>query len=447
MVNRNLREAIPKNIILMIDSCTIPSDYSLFSTYNNKYLKTTSSAASDPGSPIGSSTHTHTSDSHTHSTSGSTSHTHTLSAGATPQVFGNRASGSDVLIAKNCHSHPSPASIPAISPPATLGTSPSHTHGAKNNTPSFYTYKFIKKSSISMRQNQIPFNTLAIWGKPLSCIPDNFTLDSANLAKLTRGVTNDCTTPGGSGGSTNHTHSSTGHTHPVSIGSHTHPTAFTASSSGNQGADNTPSTSAFIACSHTHSSGGNTGAVSDSANTNSDSHTHDSQGIIPSYQEIAYIKKTSIHMNEKGITKNLISMWACPVACIPNNNQIADGTNCTLSMLNKYIRSIATACTNPGGTGGCNTHTHSNVISTHSDVNASHSHPLPSTTGASTGPFFGRPGPFSTNQPAAPHTHPITGSSSSSPITITVSAESGGHTHGSIDHKPDTIEVGFIQRL
>lgn len=59
-----------------------------------------------------------------------------------------------------------------------------------------------------------------------------------------------------------------------------------------------------------------------------------------------------------GIPSGTIVMWHGTIANIPAGYVICDGNNGTPNLLGRMVRQVATAATNPGATGGSNTHRH-----------------------------------------------------------------------------------------
>ncbi len=65
-----------------------------------------------------------------------------------------------------------------------------------------------------------------------------------------------------------------------------------------------------------------------------------------------------------GIPSGVIAMWHGLIANIPSGWVICDGNNSTPNLLDRFVQSVPTAGTNPGGTGGATSkttsgHTHS----------------------------------------------------------------------------------------
>lgn len=74
-----------------------------------------------------------------------------------------------------------------------------------------------------------------------------------------------------------------------------------------------------------------------------------------------------------------IALWHGLLADIPKGWQLCDGTNGTPNLLDKFVRSVATAVTEPGDTGGEDTHilTESEIPShSHGVLESSHTHSI-----------------------------------------------------------------------
>lgn len=80
-----------------------------------------------------------------------------------------------------------------------------------------------------------------------------------------------------------------------------------------------------------------------------------------------------------GVPAGLIAIWAGTIATIPSGWNICDGNNSTPNLLAKFVRGVATAATNPGTTGGADTHDHGAVTGSHVLTTAeipSHTHSI-----------------------------------------------------------------------
>ncbi len=61
----------------------------------------------------------------------------------------------------------------------------------------------------------------------------------------------------------------------------------------------------------------------------------------------------------RGVPANAILIWAGTIANIPTGFVICDGNNGTPNLLDKFLKEVPTAATDPGGTGGTSSHSHS----------------------------------------------------------------------------------------
>lgn len=69
------------------------------------------------------------------------------------------------------------------------------------------------------------------------------------------------------------------------------------------------------------------------------------------------------------VPSGIICMWSGLLANIPSGWVLCDGANGTPNLLDKFVKSIPNASTQPGGTGGASSHTHtipsSSLLHTH----------------------------------------------------------------------------------
>jgi len=445
MVSRSLRgERVPANVVLISSTSTVPCGYTLDCSYNGKYLKQIQTACTAPGTCVGATSHTHSSaGSHTH-TPGSSAHTHNITTGADPSACFTPRANSGVTFPQKGHSHT--VASGSASPTVTVGTCGSHTHNAQNNDPPYYEVKLMKKdSNISLRKQHVPYKLLMIWPKPLACIYPEHTLHTCGYGKNLKVVPTNCVTPGSTGGNATHTHGSCVHSHTVSLAAHTNHSMAVTGGVSSTASGNACAVSSSSIC-HTHAQG--SGAMSNvgSCNsTDSPGHTHDAQSNIPASIDISLVSQDSISLRKSGIQKNIITLWTGALGCIPAKNQIADGTNCTVNHLDKYLLTIPNGCTNPGSGSGSNTHTHSCVAHSHANVVLNHAHALSGTTGGASG-TQGDHNVASPYRSPSGHTHAWSGSSQNTGPSVTM-ASSGGHTHGSQCNKPSSKEIALIQRL
>ena len=138
---------VPAKVILLRDDSSTPAGYTSITSYNGKYLRQVPTAATNPGSAVGATTHTHASaGSHGH-TPDSGAHTHGGSTGG-PSITGPRGTtaGPDSTAANSDHTHSFTSG--SESPTVTIGGGVgAHTHAVKNNDPLFRTYRLINPRS------------------------------------------------------------------------------------------------------------------------------------------------------------------------------------------------------------------------------------------------------------------------------------------------------------
>jgi len=449
---------VPRNVILVNNSSSIPSNYNDVSELHGKYPKGTANICTNPGSTGGNATHQHAADCHSHS--GPLGHTHTFPSAPVSTGFSIKApipfnAGCSSLIS-GYHGHDFPLQSAGCS---STDSSP-HQHNSNSNEPSYTTFGFIKRNTIGMRSKSLPANAALIWANSLASIPNKFVKNVVNAGTIFKSR-DACANPGSTGGSDTHQHTSDGtHGHTVSVASHGHTFNSSPSAQTNPSGNNAyrtqfgsqPGYASYSSWPH----GGNTMAVASvsqpGSSTPNGGHQHDSLSLLPPYREVVQIKTNSVGMKLDPIPKNSIVAWSGVNACIPVGFQLADGTCGTSDLRGKYLRQITTACTDPGTTGGSATHQHSSSPHTHTFSGLAHTH-----AGAGGSSDIG---PSSQNQiagtsPANPgvtylgynhgHGAPPAISTTASPCSATSPNES--HTHDSIDHNPPFYTVAWIQKL
>lgn len=338
-------------------------------------------AATEAGDLGGVVQHNHTEQAagdHTHGTGNSVgTHTHDVSsAGAhqhgAMQTGGYAGTGHTQSTWASAGGHIHTTSINTTDHAHTLQTAGSHTHPISNCTdgrPPFYEVLYIWSTGAALAAGVI-----IIWSGLLANIPTGWVLCDGSgstpdlRAKFVKGAPNGVDA-GATGGATTHTHAildCTGHTHVSdSQGDHIHTFAAyavlhnhgakqcaTSTGTHQKSANNNPA-------SHTHSNTNSVGA-----------HTHDfgSGGIhnhvatdagssLPSYYDVAFIYNSSAVVLPVGG----ILIWTGLLVNIPTGFDLCDGTG-RPDLRGKYIRGSA-AGINPGGTGGGNTHSHTETTS------------------------------------------------------------------------------------
>lgn len=463
MPSRSLRKDVvpPKAIALWFcaNACR-PSDYCHVTAYNGKYVKSVA-ACTNPGGTGGTATHQHTGTTvPAHPAICPTAAPHSHPGGTSPSQSGTSIPG-QAFSPPTCpyqpispvnaagyaaHTHANPLGAnPATICPATVPAHSSHQHAASCNSPPNVTTSFIQKAnSISMRKRTLAPKIKAIWACTLASIPSGYAKYTTYLGKILQAVANACTNPGTTGGSTCHTHgSANAHTHPVSIAAHTHPQSNNPASTGSFNLSFSSPT-AINAAGHSHTS---TIAPSTGSGTSTcaGGHTIAASCIQPTFYTVVPIDSTSISMRTHGVPKKTILIWKCPTACIPTCFALANGSSCTPNLLCKYLKTVATACTNPGTTGGANSHSHT-CPSTHSHtVCIPHSHPQDYTGNApQSGGNCGNPSVGPVMYAHTSHPGVIQSGTASAPTTIAANAS---HVHASVASEPCNVQVAYIQRL
>uniref|UniRef100_A0A6H1ZXM1 Putative tail collar domain protein n=1 Tax=viral metagenome TaxID=1070528 RepID=A0A6H1ZXM1_9ZZZZ len=129
------------------------------------------------------------------------------------------------------------------------------------------------------------------------------------------------------------------------------------------------------------------------------------------------------------VVSGLIVMWHGTIANIPTGYVICDGNNSTPNLLAKMVRGVATAATNPGDTGGADTHVH---------TGPSHTHTVSGSTAANTDIGAADAGSASSHtKPADAHLHGAG--------TLAADAAGTGNT-GSGSTLPAYYAVAFIMK-
>ena len=83
------------------------------------------------------------------------------------------------------------------------------------------------------------------------------------------------------------------------------------------------------------------------------------------------------------VPKGGIIMWSGTLANIPTGWVLCDGSNGTPNLIAKFIRGVATNSTNPGTTGGSDTHTLTSAeMPAHNHTDSGHGHPNSKWSGA-----------------------------------------------------------------
>ena len=205
---------------------------------------------------------------------------------------------------------------------------------------------------------------IVAWSGNHASIPSGWTRYTALDAKFPKA--SGAESAEATGGATAHTHTSTAHSHTMAAHTHT----FTTGSPSNNAANRAPSGDLSRKDhSHTGTTGAATGGTTDTTAV-----TYASVSNNPPYHELIFIKSSQQNVPADGVV-----MWDQTSAPGNTNYKVTDGTNSTINLNGKYLKSAATSG-NAGGTGGSTTNTHS---IDHTHTTNTHGHANSNTGGSS----------------------------------------------------------------
>lgn len=344
-----------------------------------------------------------------------------------------------------------------------------HTHGLSSDDgrPPYYEVAFIRAGVGAL----VAANIVIIWTGTLATIPMGWSLCDGGggrpdlRTRFLRGVNTNVTNPGTTGGNATHGHTEVAqaaHSHTSAVGgSHTHSfNAYTWTHSHNVplegGVDVTIYQTDTGAGNHTHANSddpGNNHNHNPMGDDGGHSHVVDAASSLPAYYDVAYI------INDGGATTippNGVLIWTDLLANIPGGYNLCDGGGGRPELHSRFIRG-SNAGVDPGGTGGSDTHTHTDqnagAHSGHSQISAgAHQHAATNNIGSHTHTTgnhnfyapFGDMSP-SSNQADGAHFHTYNNEGNH---THTLS-DPGNHNHNpwsTDDGRPAYYEVAFIQK-
>ncbi len=434
-------------------------------------------AGTNPGITGGVDSHGHASmtsaGGHTHSFSGG-GHSHTVNAAGSHNHGWNGGSaapgGTSASNSSNAGSHQHTTNTDSHT--HTVDSQGAHTHtiNTADGRPPYYEVAFIQAGAGAA----VAANIIVIWTGTIASIPAGWSLCDGGSGRpdlrtrFVRGVNSSVTNPGATGGATTHVHTevATSHSHTSTSTTHSHThNAYTWTHSHCEGMGPGASEVVAMYCasysgSHTHSS---TDAIANhnhnpmgTSSIHDAAHTVNSASSLPAYYDVAYI------INDGGATTIPVSgvlIWTDTLANIPSGWNLCDGGGGRPDLRARFIRGSA-AGVDPGGTGGSDTHTHTDVsVADHNDHSqtaggGNHTHAATDTIGGH-GPHSG--GGFLTDN-QYPYPAPM-GSDTGGDHSHSYNSEGGTHTHtlssaGSHNHnpwstddgRPAYYEVAFIQK-
>jgi len=406
------------NIIFPFDglNASIPSGWTRETTLDSKYLKAWGAVA--PNNTGGANTHTHTG-SHTHTMN---AHTHTYATDYADDTQDQQSTDAEAG-GQSRHRHGASDTTSTTTGGGLLSTTV--TWSSVNHEPPYYAVIFIKPSgSMAHLSNGI----LAYFNKTIN--PSNWNLcdgsdDTSDIrGKYLKGATTGANA-GGTGGATSHVHT-VSHTHTVTAHSHTGNTVGETDNSGQRGYS-VNATGSFTRNTHTHTTtfANTTVAINSYTNASAGGNTID----------LAYKKMAIFENAGGGMIKGMVAMWLGATGSIPLGWKVCDGSNGTIDLRDKFIKT-GQDLTQNGDTGGSNTHTHSAISHTHT-ATGSHTH-VGSTNNAAD--FRCNPGGGGSNITYYAHTHDILSESSTTPTFA--SANISATTP---DHQPVYRTVAYIE--
>lgn len=404
---------IPAGVILIWagTNASIPTGWTRETSLDAKYPKAW--GTENPNSIGGSNTHTHSDGGHTHTI---VAHSHSCTYG-TVSDYSRANNGSWVVSA---HKHSS-SSIGNTSGGGLASTTV--TWSSVNQEPPYHEVIFIKPDNVDGADLDsgiiAHFNGSSVPSGWYYCNGSNSTPDLRNKYLKGAAASSDA---GGTGGGTSHSHTIT-HTHTESSHTHSGTTGAVSDSFGGRedgGVDNCGSVS------HTHTVSLAAGSGSVSNYTKTDAGSSDTV-------EVAYKKLGLIQYDSGDAPSRIVGLWLGNTGDIPSGWSLADGTNGTLDLEDKYLK-CGSDLTENDDTGGSNTHTHTGVSHTHS-ASGTHTH-TGSTGGASSCTNCGN---GSEGVVACSHTHTV------SVTAATASFNNGTSTPSNVNNEPSYRTVAYIE--
>lgn len=470
--SRSVRKSVIPPGITVFTNGSLVTNFVNECTLFGKYAVGIATACTNPGGTSGNATHCHGSGgSHTHC-GGSAPHSHSGGTGCrnppcqggniafTAAYFGppsiNLTGGAPINtpnVNKGKHGHTVSTGTSAAS--YTVNSHAGHSHGNSPNEVSLNraSVRFMKKasSSFNMRQAQIPSDTRVFWNEPRGCIPSLWSEETALYGRYLKGIATACTSFSTDNACGAHSHSCSGHCHGLSMSGHSHPASIPTSpgfAANNSPRPGPPWVTGAGGSPQGHQHGpGSAGSASGSGTSTCESHAHCSTEDLKRHEMIVIKKLSSYSLRKSGLPSKSIVMWTGTLASIPSGYVLANGSNCTPDLTDRLPKIVANGCTPAGSSAGSNCHTHCGGSHSHTGT-ISHSHSI--TGFSATNPCISIsahiPGPCnsqltSTNQHGG---HNPGSAGGSAPITLPTG---GGHTHCTVSHLPEAVQVAFIKKI
>ena len=406
------RAAAPAGVIVgwTGTEASIPVGWSRVTDFDGFFLKSVPNNSTNPGTATSTATtHTHTSPAHNH-TQDAHSHTSNAASGVPSATVTKHTAGGDSLLSTDTHTH----TVPNSSSDTATNQTTAATLSSTSNDPPYSEVIWIQSNGTT----DIPDTAIGFFNS--ASLPSGWTAVSPGKFLKSAVVASD---PGADGGADNHTHTSS-HNHTQDANTHTSASSGSDTPANDQGTSN-PANSAVA---HAHSI---TWASTVATNQATDGNVN-TASYLPPYYALVGVQNTS---GTPDLPENIIAVWRGSLAEIPANWVLADGTNGTPNLLDRFVMSTSTA--NLGNTGGSQGHSHTATAHTHTQD--SHTHALtlndPSLTAQKR--TNNNSGPGGSN---AAHTHSATSAGTTATNqTTTMSVDSTSDT------RPPFVEVAFIQ--
>lgn len=401
---------------------SIPAGWSRVADLDDRYPKGIATAGTQPGSTGGATSHTHTAPGHTHDVS----HSHTTS-GATSAAVGTimtspNTAGTTASAATHTHTVPTPTGTETVASGSTAQS----------------------VSSVSNEPDRLSVVWISSDGTPAG-VPATAVTPTADVALA--GWTDYAPATGrflkgaaaaGDGGATgagalgNHVHALGAHTHTGT--SHTHAAQVTGTAAQTLAPVAGPNAVIWQSALHSHPityGATNTAALASggAADSNATSRGTDQD---PPFRNVRIRENTS---GAPSLPVGLICAWRGSLGSIPDNWQVADGTNGTVDLIGRYPKGATTSVGTAGGSAAGHTH----ATPSHTHTTSGHAHTM--AIGAATVATANVSATSAVAVSLASHTHTHADTASTTPTV-------GGSTSGILPStvtEPPYEEVAFIQ--
>ena len=411
---------LPEGLAVMWPStdASVPFGWDRVTELDGRYVKSIPNTVTDPGATGGSFGHLHSTTGHTHGLDHAHTTADTTGTGVPTMMSQNGAAGTHAYPASHQHTRPDTNTATPDSGTSAPGS------GVASNDPAHLEVVWISSNG----------NPLGFPDGSLVFMPDISPAGWDTYANATDRFIKGAPS-GGNGGSffdselSNHNHVVDAHTHTGS--SHTHTSANTGAVAGSLSFFSGPN---FATWTETHdhtitTSSSPTAVLQSSSGGTSDDTSPDD----PPYRNLRVRQNTSGQVN---LPIGAIAAWRRPLADLPVNWALCDGTDGTPDMMGRYPRAATASIEGTGGSDSTHTHT----TPTHVHNTSGHSH------ASSSGPAAGN-NPISVIAAVATvavnHTHTLVDTDSTIPV---VEATSSGTLQGATT-EPAYEEVALVQLM